>query len=59
MKYTSSDDEAEVLPNLLGSSSLVEVQDAETEGFLVAEQQLLDELREQEIFTAAYIRAIH
>ncbi|TDN37006.1 cell filamentation protein Fic [Hymenobacter sp. UV11] len=59
MKYTSSDDEAEVLPNLLGSSSLVEVQDAETEGFLVAEQQLLDELREQEVFTAAYIRAIH
>ncbi|WP_375435033.1 Fic/DOC family protein [uncultured Hymenobacter sp.] len=59
MKYSSSDDEAEVLPNLLGLSSLEEVQQVETEGFLLAEQSLLDELREDELFDVAYIREIH
>ncbi|GGG60157.1 Fic/DOC family protein [Hymenobacter glacieicola] len=59
MKYSSSDDEAEVLPNLLGLSSLEEVQQVETEGFLLAEQSLLNELREDELFDVAYIQEIH
>jgi len=59
MKYAASDDEAEVLPNLLGLSSLVAVQQAETEGFLLAEQALLDELREETIFTTAYVQDLH
>ena len=59
MKYSSADDEAEVLPNLLGLSSLEEVQQAETEGFLLAEQSLLNELREDEVFDVAYIKEIH
>ena len=59
MKYSSADDEAEVLPNLLGLSSLEEVQQAETEGFFLAEQSLLNELREDEVFDVAYIQEIH
>lgn len=59
MKYSSDDDEAEVLPNLLGLSSLEEVQQVETEGFLLAEQSLLNELREDELFDVAYIQEIH
>jgi len=59
MKYSSSDDEVEVLPNLLGLSSLQEVQQVETEGFLLAEQSLLNELREDELFDVAYIQEIH
>ena len=59
MQYASSDDEAEVLPNLLGLSSLQAVQQAETEGFLLAEQHLLNELREDEVFDAAYVQEIH
>ena len=59
MKYSSADNEAEVLPNLLGLSSLEDVQQAETEGFLLAEQSLLNELREDEVFDVAYIQEIH
>lgn len=59
MKYVASNDEAEVLPNLLGLSSLEEVQQAETEGFLLAEQSLLNELREDEVFDVAYLQEIH
>ncbi len=59
MKYASSGDEDEALPNLLGLSSLEKVQQVETEGFLLAEQGLLNELREDEVFDVAYIREIH
>ncbi len=59
MKYAASDDESQLLPNLLGLSSLVAVQQAETEGFLLAESALLDELREETRFTAAYVLDIH
>lgn len=59
MKYASSGDEDEALPNLLGLSSLAEVQQVETEGFLLAEQSLLNELREDEFFDVAYIQEIH
>ncbi|RTQ47202.1 cell filamentation protein Fic [Hymenobacter gummosus] len=59
MKYAAPDDEAEALPNRLGLSSLAAVQQAETEGFLLAEQHLLDELREDHLFDVAYILGIH
>ena len=59
MKPTSPDDENAPLPNLLGLKSLAAVQQAETEGFLLAEQSLLDELREDQRFDAAYILEIH
>ncbi len=59
MKYRAADDEKEALPNLLGLTSLAAVQAAETDGFLLAEQDLLDALREDEIFDAAHVRGIH
>lgn len=59
MKYLTSDGEAEILPNLLGLDSLEAVHQAETEGFLQAESSLLDELRTDQQFDAAYIREIH
>lgn len=59
MKYAASEDDAEVLPNLLGLSSLAAVQQAETTGFLLAEQALLEELHEETTFTTAYIQDLH
>jgi cell filamentation protein len=59
MKYGVPDDESEVLPNLLGLTSLIAVQQAETEGFLLAERDLLDELRTDQTFDTAYIQSIH
>ena len=59
MKYAAADAEHEALPNLLGLTSLAAVQAAETEGFLLAEQALLDTLRVDEVFDANYIRRIH
>lgn len=59
MKYAAPDDEAEILPNLLGLTSLVAVQQAETEGFLLAERDLLNELRTDQVFDIDYIQSIH
>ncbi|NVO30691.1 Fic/DOC family protein [Hymenobacter lapidiphilus] len=59
MKYASTGSEGEVLPNLLGFTTLAAVQQAETEGSLRAEQALLDELCEDQLFDAAYICEIH
>jgi cell filamentation protein len=59
MKYLTPEGEDEVLPNLLNTSSLELVQKAETKGFLLAEASLLDELRTDQQFDAAYIQEIH
>jgi cell filamentation protein len=59
MKYAASDDESTVLPNLLRLTSRTAVAQAETEGFLLAEESLLEELREDQVFDTAYILEIH
>jgi len=49
----------EVLPNLLGITTIEEIHKAEFEGFLKAQHQLLDSLTTYTIFDFSYIRHIH
>ncbi|TGE23952.1 cell filamentation protein Fic [Hymenobacter aquaticus] len=59
MKYQAADGEGEVLPNRLGLTERAAVEQAETQGFLLAEQELLEELREDQVFDAAYLQELH
>lgn len=59
MKYEMPSGEGEVLPNLLGLTSLEQIAEAEFEGFTEAEIILTEELTEKSRFTVAYIQRIH
>jgi len=54
-----NDGQHEVLPNLLGITTIDAIHKAEFEGFLKAQYQLLDTLTTRTIFDMAYIRLIH
>jgi len=53
------DGQHEVLPNLLGITTIEEIHKAEFEGFLKAQYLLLDELTTQTVFDFNYIQRIH
>ena len=58
-KYSVNPNEEEILPNLLNSNSLREIQEAEFEGFLYAELLLTTQLSEKTKFDVDYIKNIH
>ena len=58
-KYSVNPNEEEILPNLLNSNSLREIQEAEFEGFLYAELLLTTQLTEKAKFDVDYIKNIH
>ena len=58
-KYSVNPNEEEILPNLLNSNSLREIQEAEFEGFLYAELLLTTQLTEKTKFDVDYIKNIH
>lgn len=58
-KYSIDPNEEEILPNLLNSNTLQEIQEAEFEGFLYAELLLTTQLRDETIFDIEYIKNIH
>ena len=61
IKYTvsSSEAEAEIMPNKPGLKTLAEIELAELEGFLFAYTVLFDELSEKTKFNLKYIFKIH
>ena len=59
VKYVSSPDEDEILPNLLNLSDRESIEKAEFEGFLLSELTLTDELSIRTKFSLKYIRRIH
>lgn len=59
MKYDLPSSEDEVLPNLLGLTTMQQIAEAEFEGFTEAEIILTEELDERTRFTSAYIQRIH
>ena len=59
MKYKSPDSQGDILPNLLGLTSLKEVNEAEFEGFLKAEIYFSERLNNRTIFSKAFILKIH
>lgn len=58
-KYSVNPNEEEILPNLLNSNSLREIQEAEFEGFLFAELLLTTQLTDKTKFDVDYIKNIH
>ena len=58
-KYSVNPNEEEILPNLLNSNSLREIQEAEFEGFLYAELLLTTQLTDKTKFDVEYIKNIH
>lgn len=58
-KYSVNPNEEEILPNLLNSNSLREIQEAEFEGFLYAELLLTTQLTDKTKFDVDYIKNIH
>ena len=58
-KYSVNPNEEEILPNLLNSNSLREIQEAEFEGFLYAELLLTTQLSDKTKFDIDYIKNIH
>ena len=58
-RYSVNPNEEEILPNLLNSNSLREIQEAEFEGFLYAELLLTTQLTEKTKFDVDYIKNIH
>ena len=58
-KYSVNSNEEEILPNLLNSNSLREIQEAEFEGFLYAELLLTTQLTDKTKFDVDYIKNIH
>lgn len=58
-KYSVNPNEEEILPNLLNSNSLQEIQEAEFEGFLYAELLLTTQLTNKTKFDIEYIKNIH
>ena len=59
MKYDSPNNQAEILPNLLGLKTVEEIGLSEFEGFLKAEIELTEKLTTRTKFTATYILKIH
>jgi len=59
VKYVSSPEESELLPNLLNLSNRDEIDKSEFEGFLLAELSLTEELTVRTKFTVKYIKRIH
>ena len=58
-RYSVNPNEEEILPNLLNSNSLREIQEAEFEGFLYAELLLTTQLTDKTKFDVDYIKNIH
>ena len=58
-RYSVNPNEEEILPNLLNSNSLREIQEAEFEGFLYAELLLTTQLTDKTKFDIEYIKNIH
>ena len=58
-KYSSSQDESELLPNLLKLTDKEAIEQSEFEGFLLAELTLTDELSVRTKFNIKYIKRIH
>ena len=58
-RYSVNPNEEEILPNLLNSNSLREIQEAEFEGFLYAELLLTTQLSDKTKFDVDYIKNIH
>ena len=58
-RYSVNPNEEEILPNLLNSNSLREIQEAEFEGFLYAELLLTTQLSDKTKFDIDYIKNIH
>lgn len=60
-KYTvsSSEEEGEVLPNLLGLATSEEIAEAEFLGFVKAHNTAVDELTDDTQFNLAYLYALH
>jgi cell filamentation protein len=59
MKYEISDNQGEILPNLLGLKTSDEIGVSEFEGFLTAEIFLTEKLTTKTKFTEKYIKQIH
>jgi cell filamentation protein len=59
MKYSSPDSQGDILPNLLGLTSLKEVNESEFEGFLKAEIYFTEHLNSRTKFNKTYILNIH
>jgi cell filamentation protein len=58
-KYFSSQDESELLPNLLNLTDKETIEQSEFEGFLLSELTLTDELSVRTKFNIKYIKRIH
>jgi len=58
-RYLSSQDESELLPNLLNLKDKKAIEQSEFEGFLLAELTLTDELSVRTKFNIKYIKRIH
>ena len=58
-KYRVLSEEGEVLPNLLGLTSLEEIEFAETEELLFAEISIIENLSNETVFDLDYIYKIH
>jgi cell filamentation protein len=60
-KYSTSGDEKEtdVLPNLLNYSTIEEIEDAELEGFYIAQNFFIDKLSDKTKFTNRLLYKIH
>ncbi len=58
-KYFSSQDESELLPNLLNLTDKETIEQSEFEGFLLSELTLIDELSVRTKFNIKYIKRIH
>ena len=59
MKYKSPDSQGDILPNLLGLTSVKQVNEAEFEGFLKAEIYFTERLNSRTKFNKAFILKIH
>jgi cell filamentation protein len=59
VKYVSSPEESELLPNLLNLSNRDDIGKSEFEGFLLAELSLTEELTIRTKFNVKYIKRIH
>ncbi len=59
MKYKSPDSQGDILPNLLGLTSIKQINEAEFEGFLKAEIYFTENLTSRTKFTTAFILKIH
>ncbi len=59
MKYKSPDNQGDILPNLLGLTSIEKINESEFEGFLRAEIYFTENLNRQTKFNKTYILKIH